>query len=127
MTPPRTPWWRRLDPMAAVVLSLAGLLLLLFLVYPISRIIVNSFLPTDAPFGWTSLTLEHFARFASSSLYRKALIHSLTVSLARSICCTRPVPSAGWTASTGRPSPLSLKTFSSPVRPMANSPVPTPW
>ena len=85
MKPPHTAWWRRLDPMAVVVLSLAGLILLLFLVYPISRIILNSFLPTDAPFGWTSLTLEHFARFASSSLYRKALVHSLTVSLAASV------------------------------------------
>ena len=85
MRRPRTTWWRRLDPMAVVVLSLAALILLLFLVYPISRIVLNSFLPTDAPFGWASLTLEHFARFASSSLYRKALVHSLTVSLAASV------------------------------------------
>ncbi len=85
MRPPRTAAWRRLDPMAVAVLSLAGLILLLFLVYPISRIVLHSFLPTDTPFGWSSLTLEHFARFASSSLYRKALIHSLTVSLSASV------------------------------------------
>ena len=77
--------WRRLDPVAVLVLGLAGLILLLFLVYPISRIVLNSFLPTDAPFALTNLTLEHFARFASSSLYRKALVRSLTVSLAASL------------------------------------------
>jgi iron(III) transport system permease protein len=70
---------------ATLVLGLAGLILLVFLVYPISRIVLNSFLPTDAPLALTNLTLEHFARFAASPLYRKALVHSLTVSLAASV------------------------------------------
>jgi len=78
-------WWRRLDPVATLVLGVAGLILLLFLVYPISRIVLNSFLPTDAPLRLGNLTLEHFSRFAASSLYRKALLHSLTVSLAASV------------------------------------------
>ncbi len=77
--------WRRLDPVAALVLGVAGSILLLFLVYPISRIVLNSFLPTDAPLSLENLTLEHFSRFAVSPLYRKALLHSLTVSLAASI------------------------------------------
>jgi iron(III) transport system permease protein len=82
---PRTAWWRRLDPVATLVLGLAGLILLVFLVYPISRIVLNSFLPTDAPLALTNLTLEHFVRFAVSPLYRKALVHSLIVSLAASV------------------------------------------
>ena len=85
MRAPRTAWWRRLDPVATLVLGLAGLILLVFLVYPISRIVLNSFLPTDAPLALTNLTLEHFARFAASPLYRKALVHSLAVSLTASV------------------------------------------
>ena len=85
MRAPRTAWWRRLDPVATLVLGLAGLILLVFLVYPISRIVLNSFLPTDAPLALTNLTLEHFARFAVSPLYRKALVHSLIVSLTASV------------------------------------------
>ena len=85
MRAPRTAWWRRLDPVATLVLGLAGLILLVFLVYPISRIVLNSFLPTDAPLALTNLTLEHFARFAASPLYRKALVHSLIVSLTASV------------------------------------------
>jgi iron(III) transport system permease protein len=77
--------WRRLDPVAALVLGAAGAILLLFLVYPISRIVLNSFLPTDAALRLENLTLEHFARFFVSPLYRRALVHSLTVSLAASI------------------------------------------
>ena len=85
MRAPRTAWWGRLDPVATLVLGLAGLILLVFLVYPISRIVLNSFLPTDAPLALTNLTLEHFVRFAVSPLYRKALVHSLIVSLAASV------------------------------------------
>ena len=84
MTAGRAAWWRRADPVAVLVLGLAGLILLCFLVYPISRIVLNSFLPTEGPFGLTSLTLEHFGRFMASSLYRKALLHSLVVSLTAS-------------------------------------------
>lgn len=78
-------WWWRLDPVATVVHGVAALILLTFLVYPISRIVLNSFLPLDTPFGLGALTLEHFARFVASSLHRKALLHSLTVSLAASV------------------------------------------
>jgi len=84
VTAGRAAWWRRADPVAVLVLGLAGLILLCFLVYPISRIVLNSFLPTEGPFGLTSLTLEHFGRFMASSLYRKALLHSLVVSLTAS-------------------------------------------
>jgi len=79
-----TSWWRRADPVAVIVLGLAGLILLVFLVYPISRIFLNSFLRLDEPLRLANLTLENFSRFVSSSLYRKALVHSLTVSLATS-------------------------------------------
>jgi iron(III) transport system permease protein len=78
-------WWRRADPVAVVVLGLSGLILLIFLVYPISRILLNSFLRLDEPLRLANLTLENFSRFSSSSLYRKALVHSLTVSLAASL------------------------------------------
>ena len=78
-------WRRRADLVAVAVLGLAGLILLVFLVYPISRIFLNSFFRVDEPLRLANLTLEHFGRFASSSLHRKALVHSLTVSLTASL------------------------------------------
>jgi iron(III) transport system permease protein len=70
---------------AVAVLGMAAIVLLVFLVYPISRIVVNSFFRSDEPMHLSNLTLEHFSRFLGSSLYRKALVHSLTVSLAASV------------------------------------------
>jgi iron(III) transport system permease protein len=85
VTPVRQAWWRRVDPVACAVLALAGLILLVFLVYPISRIILNSFFRLDDPARLSNVTLENFSRFFTSSLYRKALAHSLAASLAASI------------------------------------------
>ena len=85
MNDARVSRFRRTDPVASVVLGLAAAILLVFLVYPISRIILNSFFRLDEPLRLANVTLEHFGRFLSSSLYRKALVHSLAVGLAASI------------------------------------------
>lgn len=85
MTRVRPSRWRRVDPVATLVLGVAALILLLFLVYPISRIVLNSFFLLDEPARLSKLTLANFSRFISAPLYRRALVNSLVVSLAASL------------------------------------------
>ena len=64
-----------------LVLGMVFVVLVLFLLYPISRMILASFVGRDKPIAWENLTLANFNRFFTSRLYVDAMKHSLAVSL----------------------------------------------
>jgi iron(III) transport system permease protein len=62
-----------------LVLGLALLILLVFIAYPLSRVILNSFLEMGDVLSLGNLTLANFSQFFTSTLYRSALFNTLTV------------------------------------------------
>jgi iron(III) transport system permease protein len=64
-----------------LVLGLALAILVVFIVYPLSKVVFNSFIELgDAPV-LSNLTLANFSQFSTSTLYRSALLNTLTVGL----------------------------------------------
>jgi iron(III) transport system permease protein len=91
-----------------LVLGLALIILVAFIAYPLSKVVFNSFiLQGDAP-ALRNLTLANFSQFSTSTLYRSALLNTLTVGL---FCvlfsCLIGIPMAYFIAKTQTP----LKTF----------------
>lgn len=72
---------RDIDWSLWLVLLMVGVILVLFLVYPIGRMLISSLVEQDEPFTLSNLTLYNFRRFFTSRLYRDAMRHSLAVSL----------------------------------------------
>ncbi|NMB26259.1 MAG: iron ABC transporter permease [Firmicutes bacterium] len=70
-----------IDFTVVIVLALVAVMLVLFLLYPISRMLLASFVMRDKPITWDNLTLYNFSRFFTSRLYVDAMKHSLAVSL----------------------------------------------
>ena len=62
-----------------LVLGLALLILLIFIAYPLSKVLLNSFLKIDDAASIENLTLANFSQFFSSSLYKSALMNTLLV------------------------------------------------
>ncbi len=106
---------RRIEWTPVVVLGLSLLILVLFIVYPLSRVVVNSFLPKGSPFSFANLTLANFSQFLDSALYRSALRNTLTVGLATVFfSCLLGIPMAWFLARTRMPAKtlfLSLGTL----------------
>jgi iron(III) transport system permease protein len=64
-----------------LVLGLALIILVLFIAYPLSKVVFNSFIELgDAP-TLGNLTLANFSQFTTSTLYRSAFLNTLTVGL----------------------------------------------
>lgn len=74
-----TPW------IAGVVTSLV---LLVFLIYPIGKTLLSSFIPNGEAIRVGNLTLANFSRFVTSSLYQDAFWHSVIVALASTAIAT---------------------------------------
>jgi iron(III) transport system permease protein len=91
-----------------LILGLALIILVVFIAYPLSKVVFNSFIELgDAP-TLSNLTLANFSQFSTSSLYRSAFLNTLTVGL---FCvlfsCLIGIPMAYFVAKTQTP----LKTF----------------
>jgi iron(III) transport system permease protein len=91
-----------------LVLGLALIILVVFIAYPLSKVVFNSFIELgDAP-TLRNLTLANFSQFSTSTLYRSAFFNTLTVGL---FCvlfsCLIGIPMAYFIAKTQTP----LKTF----------------
>ena len=91
-----------------LILGLALIILVVFIAYPLSKVVFNSFIELgDAP-TLGNLTLANFSQFSTSTLYRSAFFNTLTVGL---FCvlfsCLIGIPMAYFVAKTETP----LKTF----------------
>ena len=62
-----------------LVLGLALTILVLFIVYPLSKVILNSFIEKGDILSLKNLTLANFSQFSTSTLYKNALVNTLTV------------------------------------------------
>ncbi len=91
-----------------LVLGLALIILVVFIVYPLSKVVFSSFIKLgDAP-TLRNLTLANFAQFSKSTLYRSAFLNTMVVGL---VCvlfsCLIGIPMAYFVAKTQTP----FKTF----------------
>ena len=69
----RVPGRIRVEPSQVVVLGLTLVILVLFIVYPLSKVVLSSFVEKGKAITPANLTLANFAEFTSSRLYRGAL------------------------------------------------------
>ena len=76
------------DRSPVIVGVLTAVVLIAFLVYPIGKTMLSSFVAQGETLSFTNLTLTNFARFWTSPLYRSALRNSLVVSLSTSLFAT---------------------------------------
>ena len=67
---------------------IASIVLVLLLVYPITKTLLSSFVRMGDPLALENLTLANFQRFFTSSLYRQAFTNSLVVSLSSTVLAT---------------------------------------
>jgi len=87
-----------------LVLSLTLLILLIFIAYPLSKVVLNSFLPMGEVPSLGNLTLANFSQFSTSVLYKSALLNSLWVGfLCVLFSCILGIPMAYFVARTGVP------------------------
>ena len=91
-----------------LVLGLALIILVVFIAYPLSKVVFNSFIKLGDEPTLKNLTLVNFSQFSTSTLYRGAFLNTLTVGL---FCvlfsCLIGIPMAYFVAKTRTP----LKTF----------------
>jgi iron(III) transport system permease protein len=71
-----------------VVGVVTALVLTTFLVYPIGKTLVSSFIAQGDPIAWANLTFANFERFFTSPLYQRAFVNSLVVSLSSTALAT---------------------------------------
>jgi len=87
-----------------LVLGLTLLILILFIVYPLSRVVLGSFIEKGKAVSLGNLTLANFSEFSSSKLYRSALWNTLTVGfLCVLFSCLLGIPMAYFLAKTEMP------------------------
>jgi len=77
---PRVRPGRAFDLSTATILLLVVGILGLLIVYPLSRVLLLSFIKMGDPVAPAHLTLANFSRFFTSGLYQKALVNSLVAS-----------------------------------------------
>ena len=95
---------RRLDVVQLLVLALTLLILGTFIVYPLTRVVLSSFIEKGKPVTAGNLTLANFKAFAESRLYRNALRNTVTVGLLTVLLSTLlGVPMAYFVARTRLP------------------------
>ena len=68
--------------------GLTAVVLGLFLVYPIGKTLVSSFVAQGDPITWRNLGFGNFERFFTSPLYQRAFVNSLVVSLSSTAIAT---------------------------------------
>lgn len=78
----KRPRLKDIDFTPAIVLTLVFLVLVLFLIYPIGKMLIMSFIEQDEPITLKNLTLYNFSRFFTSKLYISSMLNSLKVSIA---------------------------------------------
>ena len=78
----RRPSLKDADLTSVFVLLMVLAVLGLFIVYPIGKMILMSFVKLDKPITLSNLTMYNFRRFISSSLYKRATLNSIQVSMA---------------------------------------------
>lgn len=94
----------RVEPSQVVVLGLTLLILVLFIVYPLSKVVLGSFFEKGKALTLGNLSLANYAEFASSRLYRGALRNTITVGLLTlAFSCLLGIPMAYFLAKTEMP------------------------
>lgn len=63
-----------------ILAAVTVLFLVLFLAYPIAMSLLQSFVLKGSPLAFDNLTLENFARFVTSGMYRRALWNTIWIS-----------------------------------------------
>ena len=93
-----------------LVMGLALFILVVFIAYPLSKVVFNSFIEQgDAP-TLSNLTLANFSQFAASTLYRDAFFNTLTVGFSCVVLsCLIGIPMAYFVAKTQTPFKLRIK------------------
>jgi len=87
-----------------LVLGLALVILVIFIAYPLSKVLLNSFLKIDDVPALENLTLANFSQFFSSALYKSALMNTLLVGfLCVLFSCILGIPMAYFVARTEVP------------------------
>lgn len=94
----------RFEPSQVLVLGLTLAILALFIVYPLAKVVLGSFLKKGDPLSLGNLTLANFSEFLSSKLYRSALRNTMTVGLLTvAFSCLLGIPMAYFLAKTRVP------------------------
>jgi len=94
----------RVEPSQVVVLGLTLLILILFIVYPLSKVVLGSFVEKGKALSLENLSLANYAEFTSSRLYRSALGNTMTVGLLTvAFSCLLGIPMAYFLAKTRMP------------------------
>jgi iron(III) transport system permease protein len=95
---------RSLELTPYLVLGLALAILVLFIAYPLSKVVFSSFIALGDPLLLKNLTLANFSQFTTSTLYRGALLNTLTVGFACVLfSCLLGIPMAYFVAKTRTP------------------------
>jgi iron(III) transport system permease protein len=94
----------RIEASQVLVLGLTLVILVLFIVYPLSKVVLASFVLKGKAITPDNLTLANFTEFASSRLYRSALANTITVGLLTVVfSCLLGIPMAWFLAKTDMP------------------------
>jgi iron(III) transport system permease protein len=94
----------RIEASQVLVIGLTLVILVLFIVYPLSKVVLASFVQKGKAITLGNLTLANFAEFASSRLYRSALANTITVGLLTVVfSCLLGIPMAWFLAKTDMP------------------------
>ncbi len=68
------------DFSAHFILGTAVIFVVIFVIYPLLRVILLAFIPNGESIKFANLTLHNFSKFITSSLYRRSLFNSLYIS-----------------------------------------------
>ncbi len=79
---------RKFDWLPYLTGILTVFILFAFLLYPISKSVISSFIKSGETIDFANFTFYNFERFFISIAYRKAFIHSMVVSLAATLFST---------------------------------------
>src|SRR5690625_4317925 len=79
---------RRRDWTPWLVGGITGIVLVVFLIYPIGKTLLSSFVQQGDAVSFANFTLHNFQRFFTSPLYQQAFLNSLFVSIASTVIDT---------------------------------------
>lgn len=79
---------RRRDWTPWLVGGITGIVLVVFLIYPIGKTLLSSFVQQGDAVSFANFTLHNFQRFFTSPLYQQAFLNSLFVSIASTVIAT---------------------------------------
>jgi iron(III) transport system permease protein len=94
----------RPDLIPIFVLGLTLALLVLFIVYPLAKVVLGSFVENGKEIAPRNFTLANFSQFATSKMYRTAFMNTLSVgALTVLFSCLLGIPMAWFLAKTEMP------------------------